>query len=111
MPMTKEQAIQLWNGCRGTSFGGDWGGDLQINAFGGAALVQGVSFLYQGKYEPEITMHKQAAKFLRDWADALDPPAIQEQPFLGAYKLGFPQEGDEKAADAGYGSANPYGEP
>jgi len=68
--MKKSHAIQLWNASVGTSFGGDWGDVMQLNALGGAACAKGLTTsinfgAYDAKSRAAVSM------WLREWADAL----------------------------------------
>ena len=73
--MIKDSARGLWNNAVGTSFGGDWGGEFQANVLGGAALAFGLSLSLQlGQLPHQIKERKAVAQWLREWADAIEPP-------------------------------------
>ncbi len=67
--MEKKQAINLWNVVCSTPSGEE----VRMSHFGVAALVSGApTVLYQSDHPAYVEQHKQVAKFLRDFANALE---------------------------------------
>ncbi len=80
--MKRDSAVLLWNSLCYTPFGGEWGGADRTEGLGFAALGKGIPMVLQTPRESRSTGFEkdkqvertQVAQWLREWADALDPP-------------------------------------
>lgn len=76
--MKHSNGIQLWNGLTYNEFGGEAGSGSQLQPFGAAVCGADLptQLFIRHRRETETTTQGQsrseAAKFLRDWADAIE---------------------------------------